>query len=195
MTTYRALKREFQQDKRAFTSKYSDDSALLAAIRVLAGGRNDNGWPLGMLSVLAPDLAMALDQWTAGGYEEIRNAQEEGRVKAGSPADQLIKNFSKLPLWGGRATHVSKSPELFDRIRNEGKITLSSFMGCCAPPHTFAYVSKPSATLRFTKLSSARLVGALTHENLEREVLLPPGASFDLVDWDMGNRNLTLHEN
>lgn len=194
MSTYKALKREFQQNESAFARKYSDHAARADAIRLIARAKNDNCWPLGMLRVLAPELAFALKHWTASGYETIRNAQEGGRVVAGSPADKLLKNFPELPLWRGRATHVSKSPELFDRIRNDRKLTLGTFMGCCAPSHTFAYVSRPSAMLRFTKLRSARLVGALSEENLEREVLLPPGANFALVDWDMGKRILTLHE-
>lgn len=194
MPSYQTLKREYQKDKVAFTLNYSLGNARLQAIRVLAHTKHDNGWPLGMLHVLAPELAPALEEWTAGGYEAIRLAQDEDRVRPGSPADMLLKHFPDLPLWRGTATHVSKSADLFDRIRNERGLTLTSFMGCCAPLHTFAHVSNPKATLRFTKLRTARLVGGLSTEGLEREVLLPAGARFILTKWNMAGRVLTLHE-
>ena len=215
MSTYKALKREFQQNESAFARKYSDHAARVDAIRLIARAKNDNGWPLGMLRVLVPELAFALKHWTAGGYETIRNAQEGGCVIAGSPADKLLKNFPELPLWRGRATHVSKSPELFDMIRNERKLTLGSFMGCCAPLHTFAYVSRPNATLRFTKLATGYLVAVIEsiciremqqHVDAAAEVVvdrtiridhrgpIPPGSPLRLRGWleRLGERSATF---
>jgi hypothetical protein len=190
---YELLKREFQRDAMAFARTYSGEDLRLQAIATLARAKNDNGWPLGILEVLLPELAGALADWTAGGYESIRRAQEAGRVATGSAADLLQKNFAALPRWRGTAVHLSKSLDFFDQLRNERELTLRSFMCCSAPPYKTVIDGPDVVTLRFTKLLTARLVGALSTENLEREVLLPTGARFAVVGADIG-RVLILHE-
>jgi hypothetical protein len=190
---YELLKREFQKDDKAFAQNYSREASRHQAIATLARAKNDNGWPLGMLKVLVPELASALENWTAGGYELIRRAQEAGHVASGSAADLLQKHFAALPRYRGRAVHLSTSLDFFDQLRNTRELTLHSFMSCSAPPYKTAIHGLDVSTLRFTKLLTARLVGALSTENLEREVLLPPGARFAVVRADT-SRVLILHE-
>lgn len=191
---YEILKREFQADADAFREKYGGGEIRLRVIATLAFASNDGGWPLGMLEVIAPGLARSLQHWTAGGYASIRRAQELGHVVQGSPADILQTSIEDLPAWRGRAVHLSKSLDLFDRVRNDRELKLRSFMSCSAPPFTTAYVAgREVVTLKFTKLRTARLIGALSTENLEREVLLPPRARFALARAEAG-RVLILHE-
>jgi hypothetical protein len=190
---YTQLKREYQKSQELFRQSYQNEPELSAAIAVLARHKNDDGWPLGMLTALKPELARALEHWSAEGYEDIRHAQENEAVVLGSDAHNLQANFHLLPLWRGRAIHVSKDPLWFHRLRDE-RLTLKSFMSCCAPGHTFAYVSNPAATLVFTRVITGRLVGALTTENLEREILLPRGALFRVRALDLSTRTIKLTE-
>lgn len=193
MATYAQLKREFKESAETFRQTYQNEPELSAAIAVLARHKNDDGWPLGMLAALKPELARALEHWSAGDYEDIRHAQEHDAVEPGSDAHNLEANFDLLPLWRGRAIHVSKDPLWFHRLRG-GRLVLKSFMGCCAPGHTFAYVSNPAATLLFSRLITARLVGALTTETLEREILLPPAATFRVHAIDAVAKTIKLTE-
>jgi hypothetical protein len=191
---YELLKREFRASAEAFAKKYSSRSLRLQVIATLARAKNDGGWPLEILEVLMPELARGLRSWTGRGYQSIRGAQELGYFAPGSATDLLQRNLSELPLWRGKAAHLSKSLGFFDRVRNDRTLALRSFMSCSAPPYTTAYVDGPDViTLRFTKLLTARLVGALSTENLEREVLLPAGSRFSVVRADKG-RVLILHE-
>lgn len=177
-----------------FASRHSSDESRREVIRVLAFAQNDNGWPLGILQAIAPDLAHALTQWTGKYCGDIRREQESGSVVPGSAADILQRNFADLPLWEDQATHVSKSSAHFDQHQLGDELRLRSFMGCCAPGFTFAYVAQPRSTLKFAELKSARLIGALTTENFEREVVLPPGAKFQVIARDIVSRTITLRE-
>lgn len=162
-------------------------------ITTIAKAKNDNGWPLGMLGALQPQLAKALEYWSAGGYESIRREQESDAVSPGNHASHLEAYFSLLPLWKGEAQHFSKDRGWFNRLAC-GTLELKSYMGCCSPGHSFAYADPPSAVLKFTKLKTARLVGALTTENLEGEILLPKRAIFHVVSVDKSSKTICLEE-
>lgn len=192
--TYQNLKAQFDFDQESFRVKYTEtEEARKRVISVLAHAGNDNGWPLAMLAVLEPRLSRGLAAWTAGGYEDIRKAQESGSAVDGSSADCLNQTISLLPYWSGSATHVSKDARWFDRVSN-GLLELKSMMGCCAPGFTFAYVSCPRAILSFTQLKSARLIGALTTENCEREVVLLPGTRLRVVSVERSMNKIHLIE-
>lgn len=192
--TYDELKACFEKSEQAFRNRFANDIRLMkSVIATIAKSQNNNGWPLAMLGALQPQLASALEHWSAGGYEDIRCAQESGDVKIGTHAHNMEIHFSLLPLWHGEAIHVSKDPEWFSRLEC-GTLELKSFMGCCAPGHTFAYVSAPAAILKFSSLKTARLVGALTTENLEGEVLLPKGAMFRVVSVHKASNTICFAE-
>jgi hypothetical protein len=166
---------------------------MKAVISKIAKANNDNGWPLGMLEALHPKLGKALCFWSAGGYEEIRQAQESGAVKPISYAAHMEAYFPLLPRWRNTARHFSKDPKWLDLATGE-LLELKSFMSCCSPGFIYAYANPPRATLNFAKLKSARLLGALSKENLEGEVLLPRGAVFRVVSVNIVSRIVLLEE-
>ena len=189
--TYKRLKKLFRRDKAEFVSLI-EEVGREEMIAVLASAEFDGEWPLGLLKAFDPQLARGLTCWTAGGYEEIRKAQETGKIKAGTAAFDLAESFHRLPIWHGPITHASKDKSWFTRLPAGETLVLKSFMGCCAKGHSFGYATTPAATLSFTKLKSARLVGALSKENMEREVLLPDGARFSVVSVDLSSRFIHL---
>lgn len=192
--SYEELKTRFQRSKEAFKSEFTSNRRLIkSVIRTIAKSPNDGDFPLGMLEVLEPQLARALASWTSGGYEDIRRAQETDMVKAGTLAHHLETLFPLLPLWHGEANHYSKDASWFNQLEGE-RLELKSFMGCCAPGYTFAYAIRPAAILKFTSLRTARLVGALTKENCEGEVLLPKGAVFRVVSLSEKRKTICLEE-
>lgn len=192
--SYDQLKSRFIQSERTFRNAFTKDEYLMkSVIAIIANTKNDNGWPLAMLDSLQPQLAEALRHWSAGGYEDIRRAQETDTVRFGTHANNLETHFSLLPPWHGDAQHFSKDPGWFDKVAC-GTLELKSFMGCCSPGHIFAYATRPAAVLRFTALKTARLVGALTTENMEGEVLLPKGAIFRVVSEDKFTNIISLEE-
>jgi hypothetical protein len=189
--TYQALKSQFMSDRDLFRARARvDNSTFLATISTLAHAENDNGWPLAMLEAIEPRLSRGLHAWTAKDFGAIRKAQEQGALHVGTIAQDLADTIELLPKWNDSATHVSKDSTWFERL-SAGYLELRSFMGCCAPGYNFAYVSHPRARLAFTGLKSARLIGALTRENLEREVVLLPGSRFRVSTVDM--RTATIH--
>lgn len=192
--TYAEIKACFKDSEADFRKRFTSDKGLMeSVISIIANSPNDNGWPLAMLGTLQPKLANALKDWSAGGYEEIRHAQESDNVIVGTTAHDMETHFSLLPLWYGEATHVSKDPRWFNRLEC-GTLELTSFMSCCAPGYTFAYVSKPATVLKFLSLKTARLVGALTTENLEHEVLIPKGTTFRVVSAHKATNTICLSE-
>lgn len=192
--TYSELKNFYINSENEFSKRFASENCLMkSVIETIATSPNDNGWPLAMLTALQPSFANALRYWSAQGYKEIRYAQESESVVVGSPAYHMEANFSLLPLWNAQATHVSKDPNWFSRLQC-GTFELRSFMGCCAPGYTFAYASSPVATLKFSSLKTARLVGALSAENLEGEVLLPKGAVFRVTSMDRATKTIYLTE-
>lgn len=192
--TYNALKREFQNSKISFKHSYGcDDSIGKAVISVLAHAKYDNGWPLEMLHELSPNLADALKDWSANGYEKIRTAQEADNTASLNHAIFLESEFFLLPIWHGTVRHYSKDLSWYNRLK-AGQLQLQSFMGCCSNGHTFAYALNYAVILEFTNLKSARLVGALTTENCEGEVLLPKGSIFRVVSVDHNSSTIYLEE-
>jgi hypothetical protein len=105
----------------------------------------------------------------------------------------LEQHLKYLPRWRGIARHYSKSARWFE-VLAKGHLQLESFMGCCKPSYTFAYALDYAAVLIFTELRSARLVGALTLENCEGEVILPRGATFKVISADRASREVVLAE-
>lgn len=194
--TYAKLKSEFREmGEEQFSRPYQASRSLrLRAIKALADHKNDNGWPLGILKALNEELSEALADWSAGGYEDVRKDQEANNVLPGSTADKLERNFDDLPLWKEHATHYSKVSTLYERLKNGGGFELRAFMSCCAPGYTPAEVAHPRSTLLFTKLKSARLVGALSTTSLEHEVMLPAGSRFEVVSVDEITRLIKLKE-
>lgn len=191
---YKELKGIYERSQDEFRAEFSGSKDLVrAVVTVLAHAKNDNGWPLAMLAVLRPKFAKALADWTANGYEEIRQQQESDTVRLGTHAKHLERHFSLLPKWHGEAVHISKDEEWFQRVRY-GILELKSFMGCSTPGNTFAYVRYPAATLKFNSLKTARLVGALTKEICEGEVLLPKGSIFQVTSVDKQSRLIFLEE-
>jgi len=192
--TYAEIKACFEMSEDAFRKRFAGDKCLMeSVIATIANSPNDNGWPLAMLGALKPQFASALKHWSAGGYEEIRHAQESDNVMVGTSAHNMETHFPLLPHWRGEATHVSNDSGWFSRLEC-GTLELRSFMGCCAPGYTFAYVSEPTAVLKFSSLQTARLIGALTTENLEHEVLLPKGATFRVVSVHKEIKTICLSE-
>ena len=169
------------------------EQARAEVIKTLALAESDGGWPLAMLDAIEPRLSRGLMGWTAKDYGAIRRAQEMGDLAACPLASELAQTVSLLPRWEGDATFFSKNATWIERLAT-GFLELRSFMGCCAPGYTFAYVSCPRATLQFANLKSARLIGGLTRENLEREVLLLPGTRFHVVDIDKLTNTVHLAE-
>lgn len=195
MLTYKKLKKCFEKSERVFRERFTKDANIMRlVIETIAKEKNDNGWPLGMLNVLVPELAEALKSWTAGGYEGIRREQEISRIKPGSNAHRLETYFPLLPKWDNEAYHFSKDNTWFCRFKQVPRLELKSFMGCCSPGHSFAYVSNPAVVLKFSALKTARLVGALTTENCEGEVLLPRGATFRVASIEQFSNTIFLEE-
>lgn len=192
--TYTQLKACFTKSPEEFHKAFTNNESLMkSAIATIANAKNDNGWPLGMLDVFQPQLASALTYWSAGGYEDIRHAQENNAVGIGTHACHLETYFSLLPRWGGVAQHISNDYGWFNRLAC-GTLKLKSFMSCSSPGHSIATVDKPEAVLKFTMLKTARLVGALTTEVLEGEILLPKGAIFRVVSVDKSSKTICLEE-
>lgn len=146
-----------------------------------------------MLKALRPDFADALDYWARRGYYRIRHAQEHGNTGSVPEALILQGGISVLPVWRGRATHFSKGPEWKEKLAS-GSLRLESFMGCGQPGYTFAYALDWRTRLTFMQLRSARLVGFLGAEYGEGEVLLPPGARFEVVERDEAMTEVLLRE-
>lgn len=194
VTTYEQLKACFTQSSKEFHRAFTKNENLMkSAIATIANAKNDNGWPLAMLNALQPQLAKALGHWSAGGYDDIRREQEAGTVISGTHASHLETYFSLLPRWNGEAQHFSKDHGWFNQLAC-GTLKLKSFMACCSPGHSFAYANPPAVILKFTLLKSARLVGALTTENLEGEVLLPKEAIFRVISVDKVSQAVCLKE-
>ncbi len=194
VTAYAQLKACFMQSQEEFHKTFTKNESLMKlVIATIAKAKNDNGWPLEMLAALQPKLAKALESWSAGGYEDIRRVQEDNAGGAGIHACYLETYFSLLPEWKGEAQHFSKDRGWYKRLAC-GTLELKSYMGCCSPGHSFAYADPPSAVLKFIKLKTARLVGALTTENLEGEILLPKGAIFRVVSVDKSSKTIYLEE-
>jgi hypothetical protein len=192
--TYDELKKLFKESEQNFLRRFGGNRDVVKlVVSIIAMSPNDNGWPLAMVRVLEPKLANALGHWTAGGYEDIRRSQEQSTVAPDSHAYNLEQYFSLLPLWPGDAQHVSKDRKWFERLEC-GEFEAKSFMGCCSPTHTFAYVSVPAVTLKFSLLKTARFVGALTTENFEGEILIPKGARFEVTALDKSKRIIYLEE-
>lgn len=190
--SYAMLKTKFR-DSTADFAEYVKGSVSWQKkiINSLALAENDNGWPLGMLAIIRPRLAGALTSWSAGGYDEIRRAQE-----AGSPhvhAAAINDEFHFLPKWSDRVTHVSKDDAWFS-VFADGSYQLRSFLSCCGSDGSFAYVSHPAVTLVIDHPKTARLLGALTTENFEQEVIFPNNTSFRLKRMDIASRRIHLIE-
>lgn len=189
---YAKAKSLYTRSKAEFRKTYAAPQAKATLIALMAHQEYDNGWPLALLRELEPTFADALERWSGSSYEEIRRRIERGEAALDVYAKAMVDKFDLLPLWSGPVTHVSKDSGWLTRLQ-KGNFRLPSFMSCCAEGYTHAYVHEPSAVLRFTALRTARLLGALTTESLEKEVLLPPGALFRVVkqeDW----RTILLEE-
>ena len=191
--TYDRLKSQFDESKSDFSARYCGTALENEAITILARAKYDTAWPLAMLSLIRPQLAEALSFWTARGSTAVRNAQMNGNYDVCPQALSLEREISHLPLWKSSAIHYTKSRALLDKLKLHSIHKLESFMSCCPPGSSFAYVHDPVAVLVFTKLKSARLIGALTEEPHEREVLLPRGASFIVVN-DENPHDINLEE-
>lgn len=166
---------------------------MKSVIATIARANNDHPWPLAMLRALQPKLADALTHWSAGGFEDIRIAQESDTVALDSHAGYLERYFSLLPKWHKNVQHVSKDPEWLSRVAG-GTLVLKSFMSCSASGYNIASISPPCTILKFTNLTSARLVGALSTEILEGEVLLPREAVFSVVSKNYSSKIIVLAE-
>ena len=175
--SYQDLKELFLKDENAFKKK-ARDNGITETISALAHAEYDNGWPLGMLKTIQPQLAAGLKAWTAGESEAIRRDQELNKIKARTASFYLEKTFELLPIWHQTVTHASKKSDWLTRLPVGSTFELKSFMGCCTEGYSYAYASPPNATLSFSHLTTARLIGALSSENMEREAILPKGARF-----------------
>lgn len=189
---YQELKSLFQASRTAFAKlAQSNDRAQKTVIKVLAESENDNGWPLAMLHAIKPDLAEALRQWSAGMYEDVRLAQE--RSLSNEVADVMEAELHNLPRYRDCVTHVSKDSAWFERFQG-GRLELRSFLSTSGIGGSFAYAAKPAVTLRIERPRRARLIGALTTENFEREVLFPKGTCLRLVRMDRVRKVIDLVE-
>lgn len=192
--TYKALKARYILSESLFRDELAADTDRMKdVIATLAKAPIDCLWPLAMLITLHPEFGHALDYWSSGGYEEIRQAQEADMVETGTHANHMETNFSLLPQWRGKARHFSKDSSWFKRLEC-GTLELQSFMSCCSPGHSYAYVVPPAAVLEFSSLRSARLIGALSLEHSEGEVLLPKGAAFRVVSVRERSKTICLEE-
>lgn len=191
---YAELKARFVRSEVEFCEEFTKDTRLVkSVIATIANAKNDGLWPLAMLSAFQPQLSDALLHWTAGEYEDIRKEQESRIVKVGSPAHHMEQHFSLLPLWHSDAYHFSKDPAWFKQLEC-GTLELKSFMGCSSPGHVFAYALPYAVVLKFSSLSTARLVGALTADHLEGEILLPRGSIFRVVKLHKRSKTIYLEE-
>jgi hypothetical protein len=193
-TTYETLKECFRESEESFRDQFSKNKRILeSTICTLANAKNDGSWPLAMLRMIQPGLALALEHWTAGGFEAIRREQEADLINAGTHAHNMETYFSLLPLWHDTVRHYSKDPLWFRRLES-GTIKLNSFMGCSASGSEFAYALPPTVVLEISELKTARLVGALTLDHLEGEVLLPKGAVLKVIKLDKRSKTIYLKE-
>ena len=92
-----------------------------------------------------------------------------------------------------RVTHVSKDDAWFS-IFAAGSYQLRSFLSCCGSDGSFAYVSHPAVTLVIDRPKTARLLGALTTENFEQEVIFSNNTIFRSKRVDISNRTIHLVE-
>ncbi len=196
MTTpnYAKLKATFTRSEDEFYEKFTKDILIArSVIATIANAKNDGLWPLAMLRAFQPQLSNALLHWTAGESENIRKEQESRMVKVGSHAHHMEQYFSLLPVWHNEAFHFSKDPAWFKKLEC-GSLELKSFMGCSSPGHTFSYTLPHAVVLRFSSLKTARLVGALTTDHLEGEILLPRRATYRVVNIHKRSKTIYLEE-
>ncbi len=191
---YEDLKLAYKNSKNEFSITYGTDvETIKLMIEVLAKADYDNGWPLDMLEAIIPQFANALRFWTAGGFEDYRNAQKGICRKATDIVTNFENHFHLLPLWQDKVRHYSKDKSWLHKCLGE-KLTLDSQMSCCKRGYKYAYALDYSAVLVFNKLKTARLVGSLSTENCEGEVLLPKGSTFEVISINYENKIILINE-
>lgn len=163
------------------------------AVRVLAKARCDGEWPWHMVGFFYPAFAEAIKQWSMGGWEDIRLAQCGRGTKLSSEMEVLARHFRLLPRWKRTAYHFSNDRQWFSRLK-DGGLTLDSFMSCTTDQSGKYINTTPESVLVFSGLSSARLLGSISREPWEKEVLLPVGAIFTVSRFDPTTRRIYLQE-
>ena len=170
----------------ALVKKYDSDEELrkkiVGALASLNKKReiSEGEAPLLILSKIDASFGDAIRCWTSGNFAEMRKAQEEGQGEFLDRVRCLESRLRYLPLWIEDIQHTSSDESSWRMLLSNGKLELKSFLSCSRLGYKTSYGVK--ITLVFRKARGARLIGSLSAELGEGEVLLPRGAQFEVVE-------------
>lgn len=188
--------------------EFTDQYDRCDLIRVLAEAESEDNWPLGYLKEINPELACALEAWTADQSLEMSYIQQHGslsskllksRVKYSeedlvSHVNNLERHFCELPLFPGCFTRDDDDDEL-DLLKEGCEYEAPCFKAGFTLGGDSSSRKDSKFLLHFEKSRSARLVGALSLLPIEREVLIPKGARYLVTRViNTGKQEITLCE-
>jgi hypothetical protein len=152
----------------------------------VSGEVTDEHWCMHILRYLRPQVHDFLSKWTAGRSGEIRAVQEfgGGSEEMMGLIEGFLKNFWLFPQTNKSFIHYSKDNTWHLRLKKGHVFQPRSFMSCAIMGSDFVYAATPR--LSFAPSKQSRYLGALTKECSEREVIIPPGAKFEVLDVEGG---------
>lgn len=150
------------------------------------GGPGEELWCMYALSHIRPPLHEFIRYWTAGGYEDVRKFQEtgEGSERVSSLVSEFMRSIHILPRTRKPFSHYSKDASWPERMSVGEVFSPNSFMSCAIEGSDFVYAD--TLRLQFSPSSQPYYLGSLTAECCEREVLIPPGSSFEVFKVESG---------
>ena len=191
---YEQIKEVFHRSEHEFKEMYGKDLEIeKSVIETLANTEYDSVWPLNMLESIRPEFAQTLKLWTAHGFDDFRKTQNGSSRKLINEVKIFENNLHLLPRWNQEVHHFSKSNCWYE-LKPNTTYKLDSQMSCCKKGYTHAYALDYAVVLIFKKLESGRLIGSLSTENCEGEVLLPKGTKYKVTSIQKKRREITLEE-